>query len=289
MLAGLSKGYVRPPKWTPATFASDGEAMIRVLVRTAQTVKAYAYPTVVKIGLRVMKGQMERTIGIALGREKSFAGWSTKVAIEVAAHEELWLEALNEVFAETGGELVAELIPPIRSVGAQAESKTREILGAPENPHAGMNVPVQKIASRITGIDEGTRDRFRRIIVREIQNGSTPADVARVLRQTMDGWPARRLATIARTELSNAFNHGSIEAMRSIPNLISIDVIGCQSREMERWEDPSYQQFMFQGESTCNIQGVAIQDAHLLNFHPNHTGVIVPSEFRDSEGNVTTE
>ena len=53
-----------------------------------------------------------------------------------------------------------------------------------------------------------------------------------------------------------------------------VSVIGCEAREPG---SPQYR-----GESTCNIQDVPINDADKLEFHPNHTGTIVPSRFRNT-------
>ncbi len=288
----LTKGYLKPSKWTAETFRTDGAGMIEALARTAKVVQRYAWPTIVREARRVMDRQLERAIAHATSGHRAAGSWDAKIGIEVAvspADANLWLEALNEAFAETGADLVAELVQPIQSVGAQGYAKTSEILGVTPDPRiaSGRGMDPHRIAARITGIDDTTRERFRRIIVREIDDGATPARLAATLRREFNGWPARRLATIARTETSNAWTWGSVEAMKEVPNLISVDVIGCESREMERWNQPSFQQFMYQGEGTCNIEGVSIRDAHLLNFHPNHTGVIVPSEFRDEQGNVT--
>ena len=49
--------------------------------------------------------------------------------------------------------------------------------------------------------------------------------------------------------------------------------IGCEAREAG---SPTYR-----GESTCNIEDVPVSDADKLRFHPNHTGTMVPSKFRE--------
>ena len=56
----------------------------------------------------------------------------------------------------------------------------------------------------------------------------------------------------------------------------AVSVIGCEAREPN---SPK-----FDGESTCNFADLEIErlDEFLaVGFHPNHTGVLVPSGFKD--------
>lgn len=281
LIEAAGKGYVPPDRWTPSTFVEHGAAMIRTLSTTAKVVQRSAQPTIRRVMAAAIEKQGEEVIRFA-----THDGMRSMKAIDANR----WAAALNEVFSRTRPEIVAEVVPVLQSVADQGASKTDSILGNPRPENPSTLIPrVRPIAERIVGIDETTRRRIRKIILDAvIDDGATAAEVARRIREEVGGgWTAARIATIARTETSNAWTLGSIVAMRATPNLISVDVIGCESREYEAWDKPWYQQFMWQGESTCNIEGVSITDAHLLNFHPNHTGVMVPSEFRDASGNVS--
>jgi hypothetical protein len=59
--------------------------------------------------------------------------------------------------------------------------------------------------------------------------------------------------------------------MLDLGTILTVSVVGCQMREPK---GP-----VFHGESTCNIEEVSVYDMDLLEFHPNHTGTIVPAEF----------
>ena len=278
LLSATCKGYTPPERWTAAAFAEVGAAMIRGMTRTAKVVQRKAWAPVIRASRSVMRRQVEAVGEEALRLVAIHGERSVKAPSLI-----VWEAALNEVFNQAAPELIAELVPPLQSVADQGRSKSDEILGNTSRPASPeLILPTQQIARRVARIDETTRRRIRESIAQSLEDGLTVAEtVQRLIDEAETTLPEWRLRTIARTEVSNAWTLGSIASMRETPGLISVDVIGCESREIERWNDPSYQQFMYQGESTCNIEGVSIREAHLLNFHPNHTGVMVPSEFRD--------
>lgn len=280
LIALASKGYKPPEWWNARSFAKHGEGMIRTLSRVARITQRKAWSPIIRGGRSVMQEQVDRVIQRAVSRSRSAKAEAIVLGL---ADEAVWVEALNSVFSEMGGELRAEIAKPIQAVAQAGHTRTAKILGVEADPRraAGLLDHTRTLAERIVGIDHRTKEKFRSIITDSIQQeAGLNALVERLQGEFMD-WSSRRLVTIARTETSNAWNAGTIAGMREIPTLEEIDVIGCESREEDRWNSPSYQQFMYRGESTCNIEGVPIGDAHLLNFHPNHTGAIVPSKFRD--------
>ena len=95
----------------------------------------------------------------------------------------------------------------------------------------------------------------------------------RPLDEALPAFNASRINTIARTETNNAWTRGSVASFQESTTLSHVSVIGCEAREPN---SPQYR-----GESTCNVQDVPVEDAGLLDFHPNHTGTIVPSRFRE--------
>jgi hypothetical protein len=125
------------------------------------------------------------------------------------------------------------------------------------------------------------------VIRSSIADGHTVAETAKVLEERMPKIAAARIRTIARTETMMAWTEGSIASLQQSGVVTHVSVIGCESREEGSWGRPSFQQFMYRGEGTCNIQDVPIADAHLLNFHPNHTGSVVPSRFKEADGTDT--
>jgi HK97 family phage portal protein len=78
------------------------------------------------------------------------------------------------------------------------------------------------------------------------------------LRSGPEGWRATR---IARTEASFAYDQASAIGYKEI-GVTRVDVVGCEARH-EPWD--------------CNKSGFKLEDIATLNFHPNHTGTVVPA------------
>jgi len=129
------------------------------------------------------------------------------------------------------------------------------------------------IAQRITGINDTTRKQFERAIQNAIGQGMTVTETAQFLVDKFPDMAESRIRTIARTELNGAYAKGSVASYLQSDVVAHVSVIGCEAREPG---SPTYR-----GESTCNIQDVPVVDADNLQFHPNHTGTIVPSGFRE--------
>lgn len=281
LVAAQGKGGYKPPdEWTAATFAAHGTAMRFALARTSKIVVRQARPAVQVAAGRVIYAQIDAALVIA---SRKLVARHTRSAIDeitvTVADEDIWVEAFNQVMAGAGNMLEAELTPILNSVAQQGFSKTSLVLGIQPDPIASNRFAnyTREVGQRITQIDETTRRQFAEAVGDAMaEEGSTIRDVSDAIRDRMKQFTEPRLATIARTETQNVWTAGSLASMKLVPGIRSIDVIGCESREMDRWNQPSYQQFMWQGESTCNIEGVAIADAHSLNFHPNHTGTMVP-------------
>src|SRR5437588_11165492 len=93
-----------------------------------------------------------------------------------------------------------------------------------------------------------------------------------------------RALTIARTELNSAWSLGAANSFLQSETLTHISVIGCEARE------PRSPHFL--GESTCIYPDLPVHqlDEFLaIGFHPNHTGNLVPSRFRNADGSVDPE
>jgi len=284
-----SKSLIIPKDgWNSHSFGHYGAGMVRSMHRAAQITQRRQIPIVARAAVNIFNAQLDKVIAL-VERRRPVKADSGFITLAFESHQSLWLDALQQVFSETGGELVAELMPPIQSVMAQGLSKTSILLGADTVPNASAMITrkARGIADKITKINSTTRKEFEKVIVDSFQDGLTFGETVQELRDKIPKVNSSRQMTIARTELSNAWNQGSIEAFQQSETLVACSVIGCTSREEESWDKPSYQQFMFRGESTCNIQDVAVHDLDQLNFHPNHTGVIVPSQFRNADGSVT--
>lgn len=278
-----TKGYTPPDKWTAAEFRRRGGAMRFALARAGKIVVRKALPGIRAAARNVMLRQVEAIEALVEQRIRKRGKAADPLSILVSVGDEsIWLEAMKDVFGASGGMLEAELSPILTSVASQGFSKTQRVLGVPPDKVRAETFRQQtaRIGARITGIDDFTKEKVRAKIRSAMdEEGATLRDVAGAVRESMGSITESRVACIARTESANVWNIGSTTAMKQVPGLEKVDVIGCESRERERWGDPSFAQFMYRGEGTCNIKGVPIEDAHLLVFHPNHTGAIVPGSF----------
>ncbi len=286
-----NKSLVIPPGgWHAHSFAVHGAAMVKATHRAAQITQRRAIPVVARAAVKIFDRQLEKVISIM---ERHHGRRSVKVGFElnppsfvdVAFPNDgaLWLEALQEVFSETGNAaLTAELMPPIQSVMAQGYSKTNLLLGqeAAADVKAMVARRSQAIAQKITKINETTRKEFVRVISESVDSGATVYETVKALRAELPQINASRQLTIARTELSNAWTQGSATAYKESDTLAAVSVIGCQDRE----GPPSPQ---WKGESTCNYEDLPVTDLDAfldVGFHPNHTGVLTPSRFKNADG-----
>ena len=278
----VGKGLEVPKDgWTPAAFARQGTLLLRVMHRLAQLTQRKALPHVAATAKRIMREQMRKVVERAMGRAPKKA--PTFLEIIMPQHEALWMQALDEVFRETGIEATMELMPPIQSVMGRAYSTTNMLLAQDGDLTGRQRLAreARDIALRITAINDTTRKQFERVIRNAIDEGATVTETARRLTDDFPAMAGSRIGTIARTELNNAYTKGAVTSYQESSTVTHVSVIGCESRELDRWGQPSYLPYEYRGESTCNIEDVPVSDADKLRFHPNHTGTMVPSRFRE--------
>lgn len=194
--------------------------------------------------------------------------------------DEIWAAALRDVLGTAADiELVSRYTPIAQSVAARAYERTAIFIGdipgsapAPA-PTPSLNIlrRTQVMAEKVTNINETTRVRLAETIVKAREEGATVAEVAKQIREKVPEIALNRVPTIVRTEVGNAVDQGTIQALKESKTVQTADVIGCKARESS---SPTYNGF-----STCNITGVPVYDLDKLLFHPNHTGCIVAGAF----------
>jgi len=297
-LAALGGKALFIPKdgWTKQRFAVYGAAMLKALVRQAYIAKAQAMKPLALAARNQMLARVEQVIAKVQrlaenpmhhrgavsfpcppSNRSAFGRIGAKLTVNLdLPGGDVWNEALNQVFEDAGIEAVASYMPPIQSVMAQGYGRTTVLLGGEpaRDAAARMARMARQVAEKITSVDETTRDGIAAIVREGIEEGSTLGELIAELRDGYEDIAAWRSARIARTELSNAWTRGSAEAYKECDMLETVSVIGCTAEEPE-WE--------YNGEPTCNYAGlpVAELDAFLeAGFHPNHTGTLVPDEFK---------
>lgn len=188
--------------------------------------------------------------------------------------EALWREALEEALGPNASVyLIPQFVPIVQSIAAQSHARTTLFLGDPPQPTASVNIlrRAQDMGRQITRINETVRERVVRQVMTAVEEGQTVAETVRMIREQIPEIARARVPTIARTEIGNAIDHGTKEAVKNSPSVTYVSVIGCQAVE------PNIP--TFDGRPTCNIENVPSQRVDELKFHPNHTGAIIPSGF----------
>lgn len=275
--------------WNRATFIRNGLPMIRAMHRTAQIVTKQNTAHVARLASELFHVQLSEVLSRFLNIDRAFHGGrsATKkepdpLEIFVGADKNLLLNILSQVLGNSAPAIRAKVLPPVQSVMAQGYAKTSALLGQVAEDHSvGLQIRSRRLAEKITGLSDRTRNKFENLLTEAVDNKLSVVETVRKIQKEIPKFNAARAITIARTELGNAWTQGALQSFKESSTITEVSVIGCDSREEERWSQPSYQQYLYRGESTCNIQDVPIGDAEKLNFHVNHTGTIIPSAFSD--------
>lgn len=284
------KGLIIPKEgWNRRTFALYGRAMIVAMHRASNIIRRQAQAEVARRASQTFHDQLSEIVHrfmrldrAMMRRSLSSGRKAGDLEIFLEADKRLFLDVVDAVLKDSGSKTRAKVIGPIRSVLDQAYSKTSILMAQkPIENNDGLNRRALKIGEKITNVSERTRGTFVRVLDQAVEEKLSVADTVRRITAALPKVNDSRALTIARTELTNAWAQGAIQSFKESSTVTEVSVIGCESREEERWKQPSYQQYLYRGESTCNIADVPIVDAEKLVWHPNHTGTIIPTAFRE--------
>lgn len=272
--------------WTGQTFRKNGLPMIRAMYRISQIVRRQAQADVARRAAQVFDLQLEELIRRFLVLDRGFSRRSVKAGsdleIFLEADKNLFLDLINQVLKDTGSKTRAKIIGPVRSVMDQGYAKTSMLMGqVAKEGNSALAARALNLADKITDISERTRGQFRRILTEAVDEKLSVASTVRRLRKEMPKLNGQRALVIARTELNRGWYEGAVQSFKESSTLTHVSIIGCESIEQERWDQPSFQQYMWNGKGTCNAEDVPVQELDKLNFHPQHTGSPVPSGFAD--------
>jgi len=138
--------------------------------------------------------------------------------------------------------------------------------------------PIQRLASKVTHVSETTRTKLREVLDDGIRRGLSPTAIADGaidqgyfgIRGVFDAhWKHGRFAQhrsqlIARTESARAMDQSNVAVYKGLGVQVC-DVIGCEDSSI--WPGQKY---------GCNSQNIPIDESDKIQFHPNHTGMVVP-------------
>lgn len=289
----LFQKAINPPEggWTQESYLEVARELMLSMHNASSRFRARMLSPVLKEVNGVFERQLRNVIRFALngnrqsGNRDVKAEVATQVKPETVQTEDstlgdafLWAAAIAAAFSIPDPETQLRLRPSIEATvlrGYNTSARhlgTSEISGLTPTLRRGVN----EIAINLSRIDSHSQELMERIIQRSISEGLNISETANALSQEFPKYSSYRKVNVARTELNNAYNAGVKEAIASSGNVTHVSVIGCRAREVN---SPRYA-----GVSTCNISFVPIHDMQLLTFHPNHTGSIVPSAFRNADG-----
>lgn len=293
-LAYLGNG-LRVPKdgWNAREFARQARLLVKTLHRAATLTQLRLRPKIARAIRENMAHKRDMILRICLGYVPSRLGGepAPERKASISIRVSFWEQAINDFLTTQDPALVSAIRPHIQSAMAQAVSRTGRLLAM---PHLGAdhatNLHVlsatESAAQRVTQINETTRTQIQRTLHRAVEENLTEDEAGRLIQEQMDGATRYRGMLIARTELNRAWNRGTTLAMKQDEGLVQVSVVGCMSREQDRWDEPSFEDYLFDAdgrepEGTCNIRNVPIEFVDELEFHPNHVGSIVPAFYRE--------
>jgi hypothetical protein len=192
----------------------------------------------------------------------------------------LWLLAIEQSLQTSSMQVALVTTPVIQSVVQDVYIKVMTLLGA--NPNKVqvtlMTNRARSIAQSLESITQTTNDKMSSVIENSVLAGASMLAIVDSLRAKMASILSTRVNTILRTEIGRAADEAAMSAYTDSKAVSHVSVVGCQAIEAGI---PS-----FAGVPTCNIQNVPVAQARRLRFHPNHTGIIVPSAFYNRDGTL---
>lgn len=209
------------------------------------------------------------------------ATWKVdEVLLPISAHGSLWATAIEQTFADANAQLTSIVHPAGLGVAESIYKKVGMLFGGTaeltQTQRRFLHARLGNVATQITGINQTTMNRIRKVILNALDAGKTTVEVADYLRRGFPQIAGNRIQTIARTEMGRAADDATKLAMKDSGVVSHFSVIGCQAIEPN---SPTWH-----GIHTCNIQNVPIEAEAEIKFHPNHTGTIVVAGFYDYHG-----
>jgi hypothetical protein len=269
--------------WHHVQFKANAAALAKTTHRVATIARRTVGARIQKTVARHIRETVRR-VAEQVGQGKS-AGYRTKATTTVTfSLSSLWEAALEDVTAQVNKELARKLLPDIQSIIGQGYSRTAMLLGGAGDGDPKEHLKAARVmADAAESMNQTTVDDVKRFVARGYGEGLSDADIASEVEAALQRRALARADTAARTITQQGWDKGSGEAM--VDNGVkTFSVIGCTSREVDQWDKPGYQEFMFDEdgrdpESTCNIQDVPMEYWDELVFHPNHTGTRVANSF----------
>jgi len=260
-----SKAYTPKGGWNAETYEKHGTTLISNFFKSQINHRRKGQIKLKKFLERLFNNQIEEVIEGAV-KSSSFKQFGIF---------DPWVGSLSRTFMQgdfqVAGNLKAIQEPLVN--GTYGDSK--KLLGekVPRHSKFRNRERSNKIAGRVTKINKTTRTLLKQEIQNALKEGLSVAETSKKLREMLPRMN-RRIPTIVRTEMGRATDEGVKQALKESRVVTHCSVMGCEK------EEPL---FTYNGQSTCNVEGVPIGEVDGVEFHINHTGAWVPSRFKSAE------
>jgi hypothetical protein len=260
--------------WTQEAFNTrNGQALVRACASTRANAIAMRMRDVMQFLDVCFREQLEEVILLA---ERYHGVKAAGTANELT----LWYRAIRNGVNKGMPKMVEGMVNRLDRSGRRVLWDTARLLGmkAKDIDSRLFKADSAEIVKRLTGLAKTTKKRLAGSVAQAIKDQLTVKQTTAKLRKMYPQLSESRIRTIARTELSRAADAGARKAYRQYGKVTHVSVIGCKHVEPNIPE--------FRGIPTCNIKHVPEADSDELQFHINHTGMLVPSGFRRRDGSV---
>ena len=266
--------YVPKDGWTQDTFETRaGLRMLNAWFDNAAHIRGAAVKDYSKLLDRQFDKFFEevfRNVEEAAAR----TGRKATFIINPEGDQRLWAQAIEDALVGFDAEVVVTGSAAYTATTVTTFEMATGLLGVEPTDAAirALTPRITTIASRVTSISNTTRSRLGRYLRHAIYEAEmTVAETVKYIRSKIPSIAKNRIPTIARTEMGNACDEATKAAIQASETVEYVGVIGCEAVE------PGIP--TFNGVPTCNIQWVPAHSVGQLQFHINHTGVIIPSGF----------
>lgn len=262
--------YFPPGGWTQEAFNGPaGRWLLRDWVREWQSAKLTMqrnYTAMLVAEFRTLENRLfELVNNLSKARKEST--------------EDLWQAAINQATSEFKLSVQMKAFPAVK-VPATRLHRGYSVLIDGKKPSKwrvdkALRETGTQVAKNISGVSDYTKKMLSREMRKSIyQYKHSPRETLAYMRKKFPTMTKSRIATIVRTESGRIADAVTRHVLQAEGKVSHVSVSGCKAIEPGI---PTYK-----GVPTCNIQNVPTQDMGQLQFHINHTGVIVPSYFFDS-------
>ena len=277
--------------WTHENFVGSARKKLRnAMLQTQRLSVANASKTLTPVVREWLEGSVDKVIDrvakiyramYGVNISKSVRGKdSVTVDLDIPVHEEIFANVIEQELDRANLNAAITLEPAIRNTVENIHDNVSVLLGSAPTQRqiSALGIRTREIANKVTRINETTKQRLVNEVKYSVENNLTVFESIERIKDRMPQIATNRVPTIVRTELGRAADEAVKHSMVWAGNVTHFDVVGCESIE------PNIPTLL--GVPTCNIQRVPIEYESEIEFHINHTGMIVVSSFRQSDGST---